>query len=95
MSEVAEQVAAERVIPHVLDDAAAIGVSVGLLQFLRRCRGEPLQQHLLNRRIPNRIDDRFVGEHGIAVEDGRGKREKKDKTRDVPPTAFHRIDRRP
>ena len=34
MSQIAEELAAERIIPHVLENAAAINVGVGLLQFL-------------------------------------------------------------
>ena len=65
--EIAEKVAAQRIISHVLDDAAAVGVGVRLFQILRRRARKSFQQMILEGRIPNGVDDRFVGENRIPV----------------------------
>ena len=66
MGEIAEKAAAERIISHILNDAAPIRVSVRLLQLLRRRSGKPFEKQFLEGSIPDRIDDRFVGENRIA-----------------------------
>jgi hypothetical protein len=63
MLEIAEEAAAERIIPHVLKDAASVSVGVSLLQVLRRRAGESFQQQFLDGGIPNGGNDRFVGEN--------------------------------
>jgi len=71
VSQIAEEAAAERVIPHVLHDAAAVGVGMSLLHFPGSRHWESLQHHFLNGGVPDRIDDGLVREHGIAVDEGR------------------------
>ncbi len=69
MRQIAEEAAAEWVIPHVLHNAAAIGIGVGLLQFFGRRHGKSLQKHFPDGVVPHRVNDGFVGEHRIAIED--------------------------
>ena len=40
VGEVTEQMAAERIIAHILENAAAVDKGMSVLQFLRRCVGE-------------------------------------------------------
>ena len=54
MREIAEKAAAERIISHVLNDAASVSVGVRLLQLLRRRVGESLQKQLPARMYPKR-----------------------------------------
>src|SRR5438477_7659185 len=55
MSQIAEKFAAERVISDVLNQAAAIGVSMGLAQFLRRGGWEMRQENRLYLILPGDI----------------------------------------
>ena len=71
MREIAEKAAAERIISHVLNDAAPIRVGVRLLQLFRGRVGESLEKQLLKGSVPDRIYDRFVGENRVAVGDRR------------------------
>ena len=69
--QVAEQPAPERVVAHVLHDAAAVGVSVGFGQLVRSGGGIERQQHRLDGILPSRVHDRFVGQNRIGVQRGR------------------------
>src|SRR5438876_11314479 len=71
MHQAAEQSAAERVIPHVLDDAAGVSVGVGVNQFFRGGLRPTLQEQRLDILVPSRIDDGFVGENGIGLQAAR------------------------
>ena len=59
MHEVAEPSAAERIISHVLDDAAGISVGVGVNQVFRSGRRPTLQKQRLDVLVPSRIDNGF------------------------------------
>jgi hypothetical protein len=61
MDEVAELLAAERVVTHILDHAAAIRVGVGLAQLVFRSIRKTLQQQGLEVVHPQQIDDLFMG----------------------------------
>ena len=94
MREIAEKAAAERIISHVLNDAASVSVGVRLLQFLRRRVGESFEKQLLEGGIPNRIDDCFVGENRIAVRERGRNKDRKNQTpdgRDLGPLSFQPI----
>ena len=70
MHQVAEHSAAERIIPHVLNDAAGIGVGVSVNQVLRSGCRPTLQKQRLDVLVPSRIDNGFVSENGIALQRG-------------------------
>ena len=70
MHQVAEELAAERVVAHVLDDAARVGVGVRLQQIFGSGLGIALQQEGPDVAIPGGIDDRLVGENRIGLETG-------------------------
>src|SRR2546423_1113883 len=58
----------KRVVAHVLDDAAAIGERMGVLQLLGRRARKSLAQQRLDGIGPLRVDDRFVSQDRIGVE---------------------------
>src|SRR5580704_15984283 len=64
---VAEEMASVRVIAHVLDDRAAVGIGLRLAQLLFRGTRKTSQQERLDVRLPNGIDDRFVGENRVGT----------------------------
>src|SRR5579863_4017738 len=66
MRKVAEEFGAERIVAHVLDNRAAVGVSVRLSKLFRRQIGEPFQQDRLQRSVPDCVDYRFMCEDRIA-----------------------------
>ena len=68
--QIAEEFAAERIIPHVLDDAAGVGVGVGLNQIFGGGLRPTFKKQRLDVLVPSRIDDGFVGENGIALQRG-------------------------
>ena len=78
MREIAEKAATERIISHVLNDAAAVSVTVRHLQFLWCRIGESLEEHVLEGGVPHRIDNCFVSENGISVGE-RGRQENRQK----------------
>ena len=65
MHEVAEELAVERIIAHILDDGAPIGVRMGLAQLLFGSLGKPHEQQRLDSVRPVTIDDLLVTENGI------------------------------
>src|SRR5271154_4627820 len=64
--EITKESAAERIIAHVLNDCASVGVGMRLLQFFWSRAGETLQQCRPNSITPRCIDDRFMGQDGVA-----------------------------
>src|SRR5580704_13315934 len=64
---VAEEMASIGVIAHVLDDRAAIGIGLRLAQLLFGGTRKTSQQERLDVRLPNGIDDRFVGENRVGT----------------------------
>ena len=71
MSEIAEDLVAERVVPDILNDATAVSVRVGLQQVLRRGVGETREQQRLDLLVPHQIDDLFVSQDRIGWADRR------------------------
>ncbi len=60
MRQIAEEPASERIVAHVLNDRAAIGIGVGLPKFVRRRGRETLQKEWLDAIPPCGVDDRFM-----------------------------------
>src|SRR6266576_6911927 len=58
--QVADEPMAERVIAHILDDCAAIGVSMRLSKIVRARIRKSLQQEGLYIVFPGSVDDRLV-----------------------------------
>src|SRR5678815_2572001 len=73
--QVCEQMRTHRVITHVLHDASAIGIGTSLLQILRSCAREPLQQNLFYGILPHRIDDGFMRENGVRLKSERNQQQ--------------------
>src|SRR5580658_1905622 len=69
VSEVAEKLAAERVVAHVLNHGAAIGVTVRRLQLFGGGVGKSRKKKRFDRVVPGGVNERFVRENpvGIAV----------------------------
>src|SRR5579863_1424558 len=65
MHQVAEEFVAERVVAHVLDDAAAVRVSVRGFQIVGSRLRKALQEQRLDCFVPRRIHNRFMSEDGI------------------------------
>src|SRR4029077_2466118 len=63
--QIAEFHAAKRVVAQVLDDGAAIGVTVGLLELVLRELRKSLQKKWAELISPHQVDDFLVGEHGV------------------------------
>src|SRR5438067_1419317 len=63
MDEIAEKAASERVIAHVLDKAAAVGVRVRGAQILSGCAGVLPQEHRSDLVSPQQINNLFVRQH--------------------------------
>src|SRR5271166_861736 len=82
--EITKELAAERIVAHVLNDGASIGISMGPLQFLWSRAGKTLQQQRLDPIIPCRIDNRFMTQDRVACTTrnkegaGKGCQEKKE-----------------
>ena len=68
VDQVAEKPASEGVIPHVLDDAASIGIGAGAQELVRRSLRKALYQQRPDGIVPGRIDDGLVRQHGVAVQ---------------------------
>ena len=60
MRQVAEQLAAERVIAHVLDDRAGIGMRVGLEESVGRGGRKAAKKEGFEVGLPSGIDDGFM-----------------------------------
>src|SRR5690348_451326 len=78
MKEVTEKFAAERVIAHVLDDGACIGIGMSFRQLVRRALWEALQQEWLNAGVPCAVDNRLMCEDGIRAGCGGERREESE-----------------
>ena len=65
MQQVAEEMASERIVAKILDDAAAIGVRSRIEELLGRDTRKARDQHLADRAVPERVDVGLVGQHGI------------------------------
>src|SRR5271166_61387 len=101
--EITKELAAERIVAHVLNDGASIGIGMGLLQFLRSRAGKALQQQRLDPIIPCCIDNRFMRQDRVACTTRNKEGAKKDcqERKEVygrgaailesEPVAFHRL----
>jgi hypothetical protein len=65
MREVAEELLAERVVPHVLDRTATVRIGMRDAQLLLGCPGKPLQQQGLDGVIPRQINEFLVREYRV------------------------------
>jgi hypothetical protein len=65
MQQVAEELAAEGVVAEILNHAADVGEAASLLNLLGARVRKAGQQHGRNCAVPQRIDVRFMGQHGI------------------------------
>src|SRR5208283_3135493 len=65
VQQVAEFHAAERIVAEVLDDGAAVGIRVRLLELVFRERRESLEEEWAEIRGPHQVHDFLVGEHGV------------------------------
>ena len=66
VSQIAEDLIAERIVTDVLNDAAAVGVSVGVLSRSSGVAvGKAGEQQRLDLLVPQQIDDLFVRQDGV------------------------------
>src|SRR4029077_4425548 len=82
MREVAEKGVPVRVIAHILNDGAAVGVSLRSAQIFFGCLREFFQQQRLDVRLPNRIDNGFVREDSVGVNGRRQRQQNGDQAND-------------
>ena len=65
VQQVAEQTAAERIVADVLNHRATVRERARVEQLLSRRRRETTDEERPDPRVPQRVDVRFVGQHGI------------------------------
>src|ERR1700676_2672478 len=65
MDQIAEFHAAEGIVAEVLDDGAAVSVTVCQLELLFRKGRKALEEQRADLIGPEKVDDFLVGEHGI------------------------------
>src|SRR5207249_7829567 len=82
MREDAEKGAAVRVVAHILNDGAAVGVGLGPAQILLGCLRKFLLKERFDVRFPSRIDDGFVREDGVGVNGSRQRQQNGDQAND-------------
>ena len=68
MGQLAEKLAAERIIAEILDNRATIGVGMRFNQLVRRGIREAFEKEGLKILIPGRINDRFMSQDGVSAE---------------------------
>ena len=78
VGEIAEKVAAMRVVAEILNDGSAISVGVSLFEIFASGSGKALKQHWADAVIPRSVDDGFVSQNRVPVSDlglskGKGK----------------------
>src|SRR4051812_22300774 len=66
MREITEESIAEWVVTQVLDNCAAVSISVGVVQFFGSRVGESTQEQRLNAVAPGGVDDSFVSENRVS-----------------------------
>ena len=76
--QVAEFLAAERIIAQVLNDRAAIGVGVGFLDLIVREAGKAVLDQRTDVRRPQQVDDFFVGEDRVGKAASAAEQENED-----------------
>src|ERR1700693_4433192 len=82
VDQVAEQMAAERVVAQILNHRTTVRVGMRFLQLFRRGIREPLQKERLDRDVPCRVDNGFVRQHRKTTADaGRGEKKYENETR--------------
>ena len=79
MGKVAEQLVAEGIVAHVLNDGSAVSVGVRSSKLGGRSAWITGQQKTFNIRIPERVDDGFVRENRIRPRGARKKNKKEDR----------------
>src|ERR1051326_1892751 len=67
--QVAEELAAERVVAHVLNDASTVGIGMRLYQISGRGARESTQKQRLQTGVPRGINNRFMTEDGVGREE--------------------------
>ena len=67
MRQVAEKWAAVRVVAHILNNGAAVRIGLRPAQVLLRSLRILCQKQGLDVAVPGRVNDRFMGKHGIGL----------------------------
>ena len=78
MGEVGEEGVAEGVVTDVLDDAAAVGVSTGVLDFSGRESGVAAEEQRDDGGLPGEVDELLVGKQGVGTGGWGGSEEAED-----------------
>src|ERR1051326_8079614 len=68
MNQIAEKPAAERIVPHILYDAAGVGIRMRFLHGIGRGLREACQQQGHDIVIPRAVNYGFVSKYGITLE---------------------------
>src|SRR5206468_9666394 len=74
MREVAKEGLSVRIVAHVLNDRASIGIGLRTAQIFLACLGKLFCEEGLDVGFPGRIDDSLVGKDGVRA-NGRGPRQ--------------------
>src|SRR5689334_14051530 len=77
MRQVAYEMTAVRIVTHVLNDRAAVRVTVRFDEFIGGRVRKAFEQHWLDGGVPRRVNNRFVGKNGIRGALQRGKRQQR------------------
>src|ERR1039458_3336682 len=65
MRQIAEKLAAERIIPQILNNAPSVSESVRFGQLFHGGGRKSFEQQRFDRTVPRRIDNSFVGKNRI------------------------------
>ncbi len=65
--EIAEQVAAKRIVAHILNDGAAVRIAMSLAEIVLRGAREMLQQQRLDRGVPGSVDNRLMAQDRVGL----------------------------
>src|SRR5215472_8250595 len=65
MEQVTEKLVAGRIVTHILNQAAAVGIGMGAAQVIFCGIGITLQKETLEVALPDEVDYLLVGEHGV------------------------------
>ncbi len=79
MRQIAEKMAAVWIVAEVLNNRAAVCISLRRAQFFGSSVGKSRQQGGFQPVFPSRINDRLVGEHGVRARDGRAREHRNQK----------------
>ena len=67
MRQVAEQMASEGIVAHILQHRTAVGIGVRLAQFLQSRLRIAAQQQRPNTIVPYQIDQLLMGQNGVGI----------------------------